>query len=56
MCKFKIYGKKIEEGREEYFESEPDEASNENSVKYFDPESSGEIMITKLIFEVLEYL
>ena len=56
MCKFKIYGKKIESGREQYFENEPDIASNENTAKYFDPESSGEIMITKLIFEVLEYL
>ena len=47
MCKFKIYGKKIESGREQYFENEPDEASNENSVKYFDPELNGEIMVSE---------
>ncbi len=56
MCKFKIYGKKIKNGKEQYFENEPDEASNENSAKYFDPELNGEIMVSELIFEVLKYL
>jgi hypothetical protein len=25
-------------------------------VKYFDPELNGEVMVTELVFEVLEYL
>ena len=55
LCKFKIYGKKINDGKEEYFENEIDEANNQNSVKYFDPDLNGEVMITQLIFEVIEY-
>jgi hypothetical protein len=55
LCKFKIYGKKINDGKEEYFENEIDEANNKNSVKYFDPDLNGEVMITQLIFEVTEY-
>jgi hypothetical protein len=55
LCKFKIYGKKINGGKEEYFENRIDEANNKNSVKYFDPDLNGEVMITQLIFEVIEY-
>jgi hypothetical protein len=55
LCKFKIYGKKINDGKEEYFENKIDEANNKNSVKYFDPDLNGEVMITQLIFEVIEY-
>ena len=55
LCKFKIYGKKINDGKEEYFENRIDEANNKNSVKYFDPDLNGEVMITQLIFEVIEY-
>ena len=42
--------KKQKAAREQYFENEPDEASNENSVKYFDPELNGEIMVSEQIF------
>ena len=56
LCKFKIYGKKVENGKEIYFDSKIDEANDKNSVKYFDPEENGEVMITQLIFEVIEYL
>ena len=55
LCKFKIYGKKINNGREEYFENKIDEANNENTIKYFDPDLNGEVMMTQLIFEVIEY-
>ena len=55
LCKFKIYGKKINDGKEEYFENRIDEANNKNSVKYFDPDLNGEVMMTQLIFEVIEY-
>ena len=56
LCKFKIYGKKVENGQEIDFENEIDEANDKNSIKYFDPEESGEAMMTQLIFEVIEYL
>jgi hypothetical protein len=56
LCKFKIYGKKIENDRVEPFENDEDEANNKDSLKYFDPELNGEITVTELIFEVLEYL
>ena len=55
LCKYKIYGKKINNGREEYFENKIDEVRNNNTVKYFDPDSNGEVMMTQLIFEVIEY-
>ena len=48
--------KKQKTVEKQYFENEPDEASNENSAKYFDPKLNGEIMVSELIFEVLEYL
>ena len=56
LCKFVIYGKKLENGKEESFRNKEDEANNEDSVKYFDPEFNGEAMVTELVFEVLEYL
>lgn len=56
LCKFRIYGKKIEDGRVKPFENEKDEANNKDSFKYFDPELNGEVIVTELIFEVLEYL
>ena len=56
LCKFKIYGKKVENGQEIDFENEIGEANDKNSIKYFDPEESGEAMMTQLIFEVIEYL
>ena len=56
LCKFVIYGKKLENGKEESFRNKEDEANNKYSVKYFDPELNGEVMVTELIIEVLEYL
>ena len=56
LCKFVIYGKKLENGKEESFRNKEDEANNKDSVKYFDPELNGEVMVTELVFEVLEYL
>jgi len=56
LCKFVIYGKKVENRQEEDFRNEEDEAKNKDSLKYFDPELNGEVMVTELIFEVLEYL
>ena len=56
LCKFVIYGKKLEGGKEESFRNKEDEANKKDSFKYFDPELNGEVMITELVFEVLEYL
>jgi hypothetical protein len=56
LCKFVIYGKKVENKIEEDFRNEEDEANNKDSLKYFDPELNGEVTVTELIFEVLEYL
>ena len=55
LCKFKIYGKKLENGQEHEFSNESDEARNKNTIKYFDPELSGNLMMTQLIFEVEKY-
>ena len=56
LCKFRIYGKKIENDEIENFQNEDDMANNKNSLKYFDPDLNGEVMLIELIFEVLEYL
>ena len=56
LCKFRIYGKKIENDRVEPFENDEDKANNKDSLKYFDPELNGEVTVIELIFEVLEYL
>ena len=56
LCKFIIYGKKLENGQEQEFSNKSDEASNKDTLKYFDPELSGNVMITQLIFEVEKYL
>jgi len=56
LCKFQIYGKKLENGKEESFRNKEDEANNKDGFKYFDPELNGEVMVTELVFEVLEYL
>lgn len=56
LCKFRIYGKKYENKEIEDFRNEDDVANNKNSLKYFDPDLNGEVMLIELIFEVLEYL
>ena len=56
LCKYKIYGKKIEEDKIVPFDNDIDEANNKDSLKYFEPELNGEITMIELIFEVIEYL
>jgi len=56
LCKFVIYGKKLLDDQVKRFENDEDEAKNKDSLKYFDPELNGEVTVTELIFEVLEYL
>ena len=56
LCRYQISGKKIENNRVEKFMNPIDEATNSNSVKYFDPDLNGEVMMIELKIEVLEYL
>jgi hypothetical protein len=56
LCKFVIYGKKLEGGKEESFRNKEDEANKKDSFKFFDPELNGKVMVTELVFEVLDYL
>ena len=56
LGRYQISGKKIENNRVEKFMNPIDEATNSNSVKYFDPDLNGEVMMIELKIEVLEYL
>ena len=56
LCRYQISGKKFKNNRFEKFMNPIDEATNSNSVKYFDPDSNGEVMMIELKIEVLEYL
>jgi len=56
LCKFLIYGKIIENGKEKCFRNKEDEANKVDSMKYFDPGLNGKVMVTELVLEVLGYL
>jgi len=56
LCRYQISGKKYKNNRVKKFMNPIDEATNSNSVKYFDPDSNGEVMMIELKIEVLEYL
>ena len=56
LCRYQISGKKIENDRVEKFMNPIDEAANSDSLKYFDPDSNGKVMMIELKIEVLEYL
>ena len=56
LCRYQIYGKKIENDEIVPFRNQPVEARNENSATYFDPDlNGGEVEFAQLKFEVLEY-
>ena len=55
LCRYRIYGKKYENGNVKSFENPIDEAKNENTVIYFDPDQNDEIIFIELVFEVLNY-
>ena len=55
LCRFHIYGKKIIDDKIIPFDNCINEAHNKNSVTYFDPDLNGEVFVSQLIFEVLEY-
>jgi hypothetical protein len=54
-CEYKIKGKKYENDNIKSFELE-DKASDKNSIKYFDPEKSGNAIFIQLIIEVIKFL
>ena len=55
LCEYKIKGKKCENDQIIPFELE-DKANNKNSIKYFDPEKSGNTILIELIVEVTKFL
>ena len=55
LCRYTIYGKKIEDVRIVSFRNPPGEATSKNSVSFFDQDLNGETMFSQLVFEVLEY-
>ena len=56
LCRYQIYGKKIENDEIVPFRNQPAEARNENSATYFDQDlNGGEVEFAQLKFEVLEY-
>ena len=56
LCRYQIYGKKIENDEIVPFRNQPAEARNENSATYFDPDlNGGDVEFAQLKFEVLEY-
>ena len=54
-CEYRIKGKKCENDTITPFELR-DKASNEDSIRYFDPDKNGKTMITELIVEVIKFL
>jgi len=55
LCEYKIKGKKCENDKIIPFDLE-DKANNKDSIKYFDPEKSGNTILIKLIVEVTKFL
>ena len=55
LCRYTIYGKKIEDDRIVSFRNPPGEATSKNSVSFFDQDLNGETMFSQLVFEVLKY-
>ena len=55
LCKYRIYGEKIENKTIVDFDSGVQEANDKNNLKYYDQLSNGEAKFNKIIFEVIEY-
>ena len=55
LCKYRIYGEKIENKTIVDFDSGYQEANDKYHVKYYDKFSNGEAKFNKLIFEVIQY-
>ena len=55
LCKYHIYGKKLNGDKLEEFDGGYEEAKDSEHLRYFDPSSNGEAFFFKLIFEITEY-
>ena len=55
LCKYHIYGSKIEDGKVVDFDNGFQVANDTEHLQYFEEATNGKILFTKLIFEVSEY-
>ena len=55
LCKYHIYGEKIENKKIVEFDSGYQEANDKENLKYYDKFSNGEAKFNELIFEVIQY-
>ena len=55
LCKYHIYGSKIDDGKVVDFDNGFQVANDTEHLQYFDEATNGKIMFVKLIFEVTEY-
>ena len=55
LCEYKIKGRKVVNNGLEEFEFSK-KASNKESVQYYSPDKNGEVLITDLTVEILNYL
>ena len=55
LCKYKIYGAKIENDKIVSFDNGISDANDKNNSSYFDEVENGKTTFTKLIFEVISY-
>ena len=55
LCRYHIYGKKIDGDKLVDFDSGYEEAKDSEHLRYFDPKENGEAFFFKLIFEITDY-
>lgn len=54
LCKYKMYGKKVENGMEQSFSEVTGETRDKDHCEYFDPELNEKANFTELVFEITE--
>lgn len=55
LCKYRIYGSKIEDKKVVDFDNGISDANDPNHSSYFDEVENGNVIFTELIFEVISY-
>ena len=55
LCKYRIYGSKIEDQKIVKFDNGIHDANDPDHSSYFDEVENGSIIFTELIFEVISY-
>ena len=55
LCRYHIYGKKLDGDKLVDFDSGYEEAKDSEHLRYFDPKENGEAFFFKLIFEITDY-